>query len=209
MDRTLITIFVIKKRFFSFKNEKHIFTYALPLCGDKMLPFIITTIDALIIYLLLTAGSGDFLYFWSPEEFVMGIFLSIIVGALARNYLCRSKNYRMLNPVRWLKFVVYAIGPFLFAMAKANLDVAYRVITGKIRPGIVKIDPKLNTDFGVTFLANSITLTPGTLSVDVDEDTNVLYVHWINIPEGEEKKEYADIKKVCGSFADWARRVAE
>ncbi len=172
-----------------------------------MLPFIITTIATFVTYLVLTAGSGDF-GLWSPEEIVMGIFLSIIVGAITRNYLCKSKNYRMLNPIRWLLFIVYGFGPFFFAMAKANLDVAYRVITGKIRPGIVKIDPKLKTDYGVTFLANSITLTPGTLSVDVD-DNNVLYVHWINVPEGEEKKKYADIKKVCGSFPEWARRVAE
>ncbi len=172
-----------------------------------MLPFIIATVDAFVIYLVLTAGSGDF-GFWSPEELLMGLFLSIIVGAITRNYLCRSHNYRMLNPVRWLKFLVYGFGPFFLAMAKANLDVAYRVITGKIRPGIVKIDPKLKSDFGVTFLANSITLTPGTLSVDVD-DENHLYVHWINIPEGEEKKDFADIKKVCGTFPEWARRVAD
>jgi len=174
-----------------------------------MLPFIITTLDAFVIYLVLTAGSGSFLYFWSPEEFVMGIFLSVIVGLISRNYLCRSRNYRMLNPIRWLKFIVYGFGPFFIAMAKANLDVAYRVITGRIRPGIVKIDPKLKTDFGVTFLANSITLTPGTLSVDVDEEHNYLYVHWINVKKGEEKKEFADTKYVCGSFPKWARRVAE
>ena len=138
----------------------------------------------------------------------MGIFLSIIVGAISRKYLCKSGNYRMLNPLRWLLFIVYGFGPFFFAMTKANLDVAYRVITGKIRPGIVKIKPELKTDFGVTFLANSITLTPGTLSVDVDDENN-LYVHWINIPEGEEKEEHAKIEKVCGSFPKWARRVAE
>ena len=173
-----------------------------------MIALIITIIYAFIAYLALTAGSGNFLGFWSPGEIIMGLVLSTGVGIMARKYLCMSKNYRMLNPLRWLLFIVYGFGPFLFAMAKANIDVAYRVITGKIRPGIVKINPKLKTDFGVTFLANSITLTPGTLSVDVDDD-NCLYVHWINIPEGEEKKEFATIERVCGSFAKWARRVAE
>ena len=72
----------------------------------------------------------------------------------------------------------------------------------------MKIKPDLKTDYGITFLANSITLTPGTLSVDVSED-NELYVHWINVPEGEEDKDYATIHKVCGSFAKWAGRVAE
>ncbi len=173
-----------------------------------MLAFIITAVATFVTYLILTAGSGNFLLFWSPSEIIMGIFLSLVVGFITRNYLCKSKNYRMLNPIRLLLFVVYGFGPFFFAMAKANIDVAYRVITGKIRPGIVKIDPKLKTDYGITFLANSITLTPGTLTVDVD-DNNVLYVHWINVPEGEEKKEYADINKVCGSFPKWTRRVAE
>ncbi len=173
-----------------------------------MIAFIITTLFTFVIYLVLTAGSGNFMLFWSPSEIIMGIFLSVITGAITRRYLCKSGNYRMLNPARWLLFVIYGLGPFFIAMAKANLDVAYRVITGKIRPGIVKIDPNLKTDFGVTFLANSITLTPGTLTVDVSED-NVLYVHWINVPEGEEKKEFADEKKVYGSFAKWARRVAE
>ncbi len=172
-----------------------------------MLAFVVTSIFAFVAYLVLTAGSGDVLGFWSIEELVAGILLSILVGAISRNYLCKSRNYRMLNPLRWLLFIVYGFGPFFVAMAKANLDVAYRVITGKIRPGIVKIDPELKTDYGVTFLANSITLTPGTLSVDVDD--NILYVHWINVPEGEEKKEFATIEKVCGSFPKWARRVAE
>ena len=66
-------------------------------------------------------------------------------------------------------------------MAKANIDVAYRVITGKINPGIVKISPGLKTDLGITLLADSITLTPGTLSVDIDEKNNDLYIHWINV----------------------------
>ena len=173
-----------------------------------MLAFIVTIIFAFVAYLALTAGSGDILGLWSLEELVAGVLLSILVGAISRNYLCKSGNYRMLNPLRWLLFIAYGFGPFFVAMAKANIDVAYRVITGKIRPGIVKIDPDLKTDFGVTFLANSITLTPGTLSVDVDEENN-LYVHWINIPEGDEKMAKAPIEKVCGSFPKWARRVAE
>ena len=74
----------------------------------------------------------------------------------------------MLNPLRLLLFLVYLIGPFFWAMAKANLDVAYRVITGKIRPGIVRLSTGLSTDFGVTLLANSITLTPGTVTVRLD-----------------------------------------
>jgi len=94
-------------------------------------------------------------------------------------------------------------------MAKANIDVAYRVITGRINPGIVKISPNLKNDLSLTLLATSITLTPGTLSVEVDEETNDLYVHWINVKMDALKKMPRDYKDICGTFPDWARRIAE
>ena len=94
-------------------------------------------------------------------------------------------------------------------MAKANVDVAYRVLTGKISPGIVKISPKLKTDLGISMLANSITLTPGTLSVDIDEDTNDLYIHWINVKKEALEKKPVDCKYICGNFPKWIRRFAE
>jgi multicomponent Na+:H+ antiporter subunit E len=64
----------------------------------------------------------------------------------------------------------------------ANLDVAYRALHPKmpINPGIVKIKTNLKTDSAITALANSITLTPGTMTVDVTDD-GYLYIHWINV----------------------------
>ena len=52
-----------------------------------------------------------------------------------------------------------------------------------IKPGIVKIKTILRTDSAITALANSITLTPGTLTVDLvrSEEDCFLYIHWINI----------------------------
>ena len=49
-----------------------------------------------------------------------------------------------------------------------------------INPGIVKVKTRLKTESGIAALANSITLTPGTLTVDVTDD-GFLYVHWINV----------------------------
>jgi len=72
---------------------------------------------------------------------------------------------------------------FLWECFKANLDVAYRVLHPRlpINPGIVKVRSKLTTDTALTFLANSITLTPGTMSVDIDKDNGILYIHWIDV----------------------------
>ncbi|RLF29806.1 MAG: cation:proton antiporter [Thermoplasmata archaeon] len=173
-----------------------------------MISFIITTVICFITYLLLTTGSGTDVWIWSYEEILIGIILSLITGFIARNVFVKN-NLRMLNPIRWLIFLVYVIGPFFVGMAKANIDVAYRVITGKIKPGIVRISPNLKTDLGITMLANSITLTPGTLSVDIDEDENDLYVHWINIKEEALKKKPVDYKYVCNGFPKWIRRIAE
>ena len=154
-------------------------------------------------YLLLTMLTGRF-GLWSLEELIVGSVFSVITALLARNVLFERDSFRMLNPLRWVLFLLYLIGPFFWAMAKANLDVAYRVITGNINPGIVKLEPDLETDLGITLLANSITLTPGTLSVDVEDESGALYVHWINVTSGE-----PEIMDVCGEFPKWARRIAE
>lgn len=174
-----------------------------------MKAFIVTTVMCLILYLLLTTGSGtEILGLWSFIELAFGILLSVIVGFIARTVFVKD-SYRMLNPVRWFLFLGYLIGPFFIALAKANLDVAYRVITGRINPGIVKISPQLKTDLGITMLANSITLTPGTLSVDIDQDTNDLYVHWINVDMKALEKKPVECKYICGNFPKWVRRIAE
>ncbi|MDH7516877.1 MAG: Na+/H+ antiporter subunit E [Candidatus Thermoplasmatota archaeon] len=174
-----------------------------------MIAFIITTVFCFIIYLLFTTGSGTaVLGLWSYEEIALGLVLSIIVGFIARKIFVK-KSLRMLNPVRWFIFLAYVVGPFFVALTRANLDVAYRVITGKIKPGIVRISPDLKTDLGITMLANSITLTPGTLSVDIDEDTNDLYVHWINVNEKALEQKPVDCKYICGFFPKWVRRIAE
>lgn len=169
-----------------------------------MLDFVITFLLSLIVYLFLTASTGEIAGLWSIFEVILGIILSIIVSIIATKVLFQKRGYRMLNPLRWVIFLIYLIGPFFLAMAKANIDVAYRVITGRINPGIVKISPGLKTDLGITMLANSITLTPGTLSVDIDEKNNDLYIHWINVTTLKPTTHH-----ICANFPQWIRRVAE
>ncbi len=155
-------------------------------------------------YLLLSLGSGSGFFWWSAGELLLGIVFSLLAAFVASRSFAAlgiEIGYKALNPVRWMMLFLYLF-PFFFALAKANLDVAYRVIIGKIRPGIVKINPKLKSGFGLAFLANSITLTPGTLTVE--EKKGKLFVHWINVKEKKPR-----IEMVCGSFADWAGRIFE
>lgn len=144
---------------------------------------------------------------WSlqPADLVAGIVVSVIVVALMGNmFIQRATN--ILNPVRvfWMLFYI----PYLlWYILWANIDVAYRVINPAmpIRPGIVRFKTGLKTDMGKTFLANSITLTPGTLTVDIVGDE--FFVHWINVKfDGDPKKQGEEI---AGKFERIIRRIFE
>jgi len=176
----------------------------------SVIAFLVTAGAAFLMYLILTAGSGT-IGFWSSSELIMGVLLACLTGLLARNFLCRSKSYRLLSPVRLLLLLVYVPFPFFVELTKANLDVAYRVITMKIRPGIIRVHSGLKTDLGIFMLANSITLTPGTLSVGIDETTNDLFIHNINVGEGDEKREVIESTELFGlaNLPAWIRRIAE
>ena len=132
------------------------------------------------IWLLLT---------WSLhwQDMLAGGIIALIAG-LVLGDIYPVNAVKILNPVRFFWLIVYAI-TFFGYMVRANFDVAYRVlnINMPIRPGIVKVRTSLKTDMGRTFLANSITLTPGTLTVDCVGDH--LYIHWINIVSDDPVKE--------------------
>ncbi|WP_258083555.1 monovalent cation/H+ antiporter subunit E [Thermococcus thermotolerans] len=161
--------------------------------------FIAVFIWSFVLWLVLTAGSKGLL--WSGQELVAGVIFSAIIAFATRDVI-GEKASRFLNPVKWAGFIAYT--PVLFwGMVKANLDVAYRVITGRIKPGIVRVPVDLENDAQYTILSNSITLTPGTLTVDACPEEKALYVHWINVTDKEPKSS----EVIAGSFEKWARRL--
>jgi multicomponent Na+:H+ antiporter subunit E len=116
-----------------------------------------------------------------------------------------KRLWYIINPVRLFWFIVYLIY-LLFHVVIANLDVAYRVLHPEmpIKPGIVKFKTSLKSDLAKTVLANSITLTPGTLTIDIIDD--YYYVHWIyvrSIDEGIAKH------GIIHGFEKLLRRVFE
>ena len=175
-----------------------------------MKSFLVTALLAFLFYLLLVAGSGSILV-WSYEEIIAGVIIAIGIGIIARKILCRSESFRMINPVRLILLAIYIPGPFFVELTKANLDVAYRVITGNIRPGIIRLKSGMKSDFALLMLANSITLTPGTLTVDVDEKSNDLFIHVLNIDEETQKKTSLEAEEIFSymNLPKWIRRIAE
>ncbi len=74
---------------------------------------------------------------------------------------------------------------FLYELLLANLQVARIVLTPglPISPGIVAYDTKLESDLAITSLANMITLTPGTLTMEVSDDKHRLFIHTLNLDD--------------------------
>jgi len=86
---------------------------------------------------------------------------------------------------------------FFIELVKSNLDVIRRVISPKlpINPGIVEVKTKLKSKYARMILANSITLTPGTLTVEVIDDS--FFIHWIDV-ENEDIQEASN--KIIKNF---------
>jgi len=151
------------------------------------------------------------LIFWLLLTFKITV-PNLIVGSVAA-LLCTLffgrffiKNvYKLLQPRRYFWFIVYMF-VFVWECIKANFDVAYRVLhpAMPIRPGIVKVKTTLKSELARTLLANSITMTPGTITVDIIGD--YFYIHWIYV-RSEDPEVYTEI--IMGAFEKYIKRIIE
>jgi multicomponent Na+:H+ antiporter subunit E len=116
---------------------------------------------------------------FEPIRLIIGAGLSLIL-ALIFCSRCDVFSEIKLTPKAFFYTLAYLV-VFLYELVKSNIDVARRVITPSlpINPGIVEVKTKLKSKMGRMILANSITLTPGTLTIDIQDD--ILYIHWIDV----------------------------
>lgn len=159
--------------------------------------YITLFISMFILWLLLTFSLEIY-------SLIVGLGAALIVTLLfGHRFLAGWQKF--YNPLRYIWGLVYLI-VFIWECIKANFDVAYRVLSPKmpIKPGIVKVKSSLKSDIAKTFLANSITMTPGTITVDVTNDH--LYVHWIYV-SSQEPAVYT--KKIVGRFEKLLKKVFE
>lgn len=131
-----------------------------------------------------------------PISLLVGVFVVVVVGLLTKDFLFYGEHYKVFHPRRWVYFTVFLVHLFVNEI-KGHLDVAYRIVTGRISPGIYRIPVNVQTDVGKTLLGNSITVTPGTLTVSV-RDQN-LFVHCLNC---KKKPEIGRIEKLIRGAAD-------
>jgi multicomponent Na+:H+ antiporter subunit E len=132
---------------------------------------------------------------------VVALLVTWIMGGATAEGLAR-----WLQPHRYLWALAY-----MFVLAgyiiKANLEVAYRVLRPSmpIRPGILKLKTHLSRPSSRTALSNSITLTPGTLTVDIYDD-GVMMVHWIYVRSLDQEEA---ARQIIGRFEWFIERIFE
>jgi multicomponent Na+:H+ antiporter subunit E len=158
---------------------------------------------AFVVWLILTWPVADGRI--NVQVVIAGLIASAVVAILFHEMLPKE-HHIFISPVRVFWLVLY-VPVFFYYMVKANFDVMYRAVHPKmpIKPGIVKIKTNLKTDSGITALANSITLTPGTLTVDVTDD-GYLYIHWINVRADDVEQA---TKHISETFEWFIKRIFE
>ena len=142
------------------------------------------------------------------EEIIAGAIVSLLVALFSARFFIREDAGWFFNPGRFFALIGFWCFTFVGEVIKANLNMARICFGGckDINPGIVKIPTELKSDYGLGALSNSITLTPGTITMEVTEEDgqNYLYVHWIDVKETDPEKAGEAIK---GTLEKGLRRV--
>lgn len=125
----------------------------------------------------------------TPPNLLVGALLGAAVVLAVGGHFPWEPGLR--DVLRRLPRAVLYLGPFLKALTVANLQVAWIVVRPRlaIRPGILALRTRHRSEAGVTLLANSITLTPGTLTMDVAPSGDILYIHVLDIAHPDEARE--------------------
>lgn len=125
---------------------------------------------------------------WRPdgEQAALGVVISLIGAYMFGDVL--DINYRRyLQPKRYLHFAIYIVR-LVYLMLTSAVDIAWRVLQPGIplRSGIIKIKTRLKSDVSRTMLANTLSLSPGTMTVDMVDDD--VYVHWLDVGSQDPRK---------------------
>lgn len=147
-----------------------------------------------VIWILITGTES--------QELILGLFSAVLITFVFSQKADIFEDIK-LNP-RSVYYALIYIFIFFYELIKSNIDVAGRVIKPElpINPGIVKVKTKLKSKLGRIILANSITLTPGTLTVETRD--NDFYIHWIDV-SGENIEEVTD--QIVNKFEKYLEEI--
>ena len=128
---------------------------------------------------------------------LFGLFIGYLVLGVMQRQIPSLRGYTRRLP-KIIKFVFF----FAKELVVANLTVAFDIVTPvwHMKPGVIAMPLEAKTDMEVTMLANLISLTPGTLSLDVSDDRRVLFIHAMFLDNEQEVRD---------SLKNMERRVLE
>jgi multicomponent Na+:H+ antiporter subunit E len=163
------------------------------------------TIFSFIVWFLLVWPFDPVTRALDLQGVIAGVVVAIFVGLLLGDKIDRKLTIG--NVFKRIFWIAIYVPMFAWYVLLANLDVVYRVVHPDmpIRPGIVKVKTSLKNPAGRTMLANSITLTPGTLTVDITDD-DYLYIHWINVKSDDIEQA---TRAIVSKFERVLRRIYE
>lgn len=125
---------------------------------------------------------------YSTITFFKGYFFGLLIIIILRRFF--QSRFYLLSVIAIIKLSVI----FLSELIKANIAVLKVILSpsSKMKPGIFSFETSLTKGWEITLLSNLITLTPGTLVMEVSDDNKTLYIHAIDIDDAEQIKH--DIK---------------
>ncbi len=133
------------------------------------------------------------------NNFILGLIISPFIIRPFKTLFPFDLEFSFSNALKKIPAQIKYLYVLIVEIIKANIMVAKIVLqpTIDIKPGIIAVPIDSKTDIGITAIANTITLTPGTLTIDVSDDKSILYVHAIDAtdPEGIAQSIKNDLEK--------------
>ncbi|MFP4661116.1 MAG: Na+/H+ antiporter subunit E [Halanaerobiales bacterium] len=138
------------------------------------------------------------------DVLIIGVVASLLTTVLFGEMLFRSSNrkFNLYRSLHRMMMILAFIPVFFYEAIKSAVEVSGYIFMKELSfsPGIVKVKTRLTNVTAITILANLITLTPGTLTLDFDISERAYYIHWIDVKSREE----AEARKVIiEKFENW------
>jgi multicomponent Na+:H+ antiporter subunit E len=161
----------------------------------KIVRITLTTIYLLVGWFLFTGTIA-------PYSLIMGFLFSLLIAMITYSLFIHEKEADKRSLLPHIHLLGIYLLVIIFKMYAASFKVLYNIIRGDINPRIVHFRTRLRSDLARVILANSITLTPGTITLHLDDDH--LIVHWLDAQTTHSK--YAG-KLIKGQFEALLKRI--
>ena len=149
---------------------------------------------------------------WSLEvqKLIAGAIICLVAALFSARFFVQGRPFGLLRPGCFFSELAYFLVIFPGELIKANWDVARRAFSPSlpVNPGIVCVPTGLKNDCALNLLANSITLTPGTITMDIADDEEGrtwYYIHCIDADAESAPEEKGEAIK--GTLEKWAGRI--